>query len=190
MKAQSGSSPDIVKIVAIGRDAKVWLRENIIEKTKTNDGVTETYYEYDEYVFTIPNRPNIEAYVNTNFDALMERERTKAFEALKKEKLAEADAKKKQLRDGGFELNGILFDSDFGARMAYAELGIKFSQDPTYSTLWKASTGQWVTMDATLYQQIASAGEAHISGVFAWLAGVQAAIAAAETVADLLAIEI
>lgn len=190
MKAQSGSQPDAVKIVVQGSNAIVWLRENVTEKTKDNDGTTETYYEYDEYRFTLPNRVNVETYVNDNLPAFLERERTKAFEELKAKMLCEADAKKKTLLDGGFTLNGITFDSDINARMAYAELGMRISQDPTYSTPWKASAGQWVTMNATLYQQIASAGEAHIGGVFAWLAGVQGAIAAATTVEELMEVEI
>jgi len=112
------------------------------------------------------------------------------FNDLKNKLFAQADTKKKALLDGGFTLEGVAYDSDINARMAYAELGMRISQDPTYSTPWKASAGQWVTMNATLYQQIASAGEAHIGGVFAWLAGVQSAINSATSIQELMEIAI
>lgn len=70
--------------------------------------------------------------------------------------------------DGGFIFNGTLFDSDAKARLAYLELALKLGQDQTYSTPWKASRGQWVTMDAALFAALQPAYEAHVQGCFAW----------------------
>ena len=76
---------------------------------------------------------------------------------------------KKQKLNEGFYVNETLFDSDTNARLAYAELRLKISRDPTYTVSWKASEGNWVTMDVALLDQIESAGEEHIANVFAWL---------------------
>lgn len=161
--AQSKDYPTIKRL-----RGKILVPQNITT-FETEDG---TFYSYDELWID-----------DSGHDV-------STLEGCKLVLLGIAGSKKKQLLDGGFELNGTLFDSDINARMAYAELGMKFQASPTYSTQWKASPGVWVTMDATLYAQIASAGEAHISGIFAWLAGVQAQIAAAETVQELMEIEI
>ena len=76
---------------------------------------------------------------------------------------------KKQKLNSGFYIDDILFDSDTNARLAYAELRLKISRDPAYTVPWKASEGNWVTMNAALLDQIESAGEEHIANVFAWL---------------------
>lgn len=72
--------------------------------------------------------------------------------------------------DGGFMHDGVLFDSDAKARLAYLELALKLGQDGAYSTMWKASTGSWVTMDATLFAALQPAYEAHIQACFGWQA--------------------
>jgi hypothetical protein len=86
--------------------------------------------------------------------------------------------------DGGFYHDGVLFDSDTKARLAYLELSLKLSQDATYTTAWKASTGVWVTMDATLFMALQPAYEAHIQACFGWQAAREMEVAAAETVAE------
>lgn len=97
---------------------------------------------------------------------------------------AAVQAAKVAARDGGFEVSGVLFDSDLSARVAYAELAGKLAADADYSTTWKASEGVWVTMDAALYAQAAAAGEAHIAAVFAWQAARDAEIDAAVDAGD------
>ena len=76
---------------------------------------------------------------------------------------------KKERLDAGFMVNGVLFDSDSNARLAYAELAMKFRADPSYTIRWKASSGVWVDMDYELFQAVYAAGEVHISSVFEWL---------------------
>ena len=86
---------------------------------------------------------------------------------------AKADAiqaEKVRARDSGFLVDGVLFDSDQSARISYAELALRLSAEPTFTTPWKASAGAWVTMDAVKYQEVAATGGAHIQAVFAWQA--------------------
>ena len=99
--------------------------------------------------------------------------------ALAQAKLAAINEDKNAALDGGFVHDGVLYDSDAKARLAYLELAVKLGQNPEYSTHWKASTGQWVTMDAALFAVIQPAYEAHIAGCFAWQAAREAEVAAA-----------
>jgi hypothetical protein len=107
---------------------------------------------------------------------------------LKAAKLSAIQAGKNAARDGGFVHEGVLFDSDSGARLAYLELSTKLLQTPAYSTPWKASTGVWVTMDAALFLALQPAYEAHISACFAWQAAREMEVAAAQTAAAVQAI--
>lgn len=91
--------------------------------------------------------------------------------------------------DGGFTYGGILYDSDSKARLAYLELATKLGQDPAYSTPWKASRGQWVTMDAALFADLQPAYEAHIQACFAWQAEREQELAAAYAAGDRAAME-
>lgn len=112
-----------------------------------------------------------------------------AIQMVAEKKLAAIQAGKVAARDRGVEVNGVLFDSDLAARMAYNELAVRFQQNPGFSTDWKASAGQWVTMDAALFTQVMAAGEAHIQACFAWQAAREQEVAAAVAAADLEAIK-
>ena len=83
-----------------------------------------------------------------------------------------------RVRDAGFIVDGIRFDSDQSARTSYLELADMLAADASYSTPWKASARAWVTMNATLYAKIKEAGAAHISTCFAWQAARDAELAA------------
>lgn len=85
---------------------------------------------------------------------------------------------------GGFAHDGVLFDSDTKARLAYLELSLKLGQDATYTTPWKASRGIWVTMDAALFMALQPTYEAHIQACFGWQAAREMEVAAAETVEE------
>jgi hypothetical protein len=93
-------------------------------------------------------------------------------------KLAAIQAEKCWVRDGGFVVDGVLFDSDQSARISYTELALKLSADPTFTTPWKASAGAWVTMDAPKYVEVSTLGGAHIQAVFAWQAARDAEVLA------------
>jgi len=103
----------------------------------------------------------------------------KLLSTLALEKLGAINNGKNTALDGGFTHNGVLFDSDSKARLAYLEFAHKLSTSPLYSTPWKASTGQWVTMDATLFSALQPAYEQHIQACFAWQAAREMEVAAA-----------
>ena len=89
----------------------------------------------------------------------------------------------------GEDARAILFDSDAKARLAYLEFATKLGQDQSYSTPWKASRGQWVTMDAALFADLQPAYEAHIQACFAWQAEREQELAAAYAAGDRAAME-
>ena len=113
---------------------------------------------------------------------------SKKTDELKAVKLQAVQAEKVRARDGGFLVADTLFDSDISARTSYTELGLRLAQNPSFTTQWKASPGQWVTMDAALYAQVMTAGEAHIAAVFAWQAAKEVEIGECQTVEELEAV--
>ncbi|MBU1002803.1 MAG: hypothetical protein KKE73_09795 [Proteobacteria bacterium] len=107
--------------------------------------------------------------------------------AAKAAKLQLIQAEKNRVRDGGFEVDGTLFDSDISARVSYSEFKGKLTTHPGFVVQkWKASSGVWVVMDATLYAQVEAVGEAHQLTVFTWQAERDAEVAAA---GDAIALE-
>lgn len=109
---------------------------------------------------------------------------------IKSEKLKLIQTKKNEMRDAGFIVDDIKFDSDIAARLAYTELGLQLQANPEFTTMWKASDGVWVTMNYALYQQVITAGKAHIESCFAWQAAKEQEIDAATTIEELDAVEI
>lgn len=107
-------------------------------------------------------------------------------------KLEAINEGKNKALDGGFRFTigegegsrEVIFDSDSKARLAYLELAVKLGQDPAYTTPWKASRGQWVTMDAALFADLQPAYEAHIQACFAWQAEREQELAAAYAAGD------
>lgn len=110
------------------------------------------------------------------------------FEELKEQKLQSIQQEKIRVRDGGFDIDGTHYDSDLPARMSYNELAVRLQQNPEYTTPWKASEGQWVTMDAALYASVVTYGEAHMTAVFTWQATKEAEINACTTIEQLEAV--
>jgi hypothetical protein len=107
-----------------------------------------------------------------------------SLEEVKSAKLERINDAKNVALDGGFVHEGVLFDSDSKARLAYLEFAFKLGQSPEYSTAWKASTGQWVAMNAALFTALQSSYEAHIQGCFAWQAAREMEVAAAMALDD------
>lgn len=71
--------------------------------------------------------------------------------------------------DSGFSVDGILFDSDEKARIAYLELAQRLAMDPSYVCRdWKASSGNWVVMDAQMFTKVYAAGTKLMEKCFAW----------------------
>jgi len=121
-------------------------------------------------------------------DQQLDPEYEPTLEEVKAAKLTRINDAKNVALDGGFAHDGVLYDSDSKARLAYLEFALKLGQDPEYSTAWKASTGQWVTMNAALFMARQPAYEAHIKGCFAWQENREKEVAAAQTVAEVEAV--
>ena len=108
-------------------------------------------------------------------------------------KIADIQAEKKRIRDGGVmvEVAGesVLFDTDATARIGYAEYALQLQSDPGMTVAaWKASPGQWVEMTAALYNQVILAGRALMIAAFAWQMQQEALVDAAETIDDIMTV--
>lgn len=125
-------------------------------------------WSYSDGVFTAPEEATLE--------------QAKAI------KLEEIQREKCRVRDAGFEVNGIHFDSDTAARLSYIELSMRIAADNEFTTQWKASGNTWVTMTYALYSQIAAAGENLLSSVFAWQSSKQSDVEAASSIEEVRAI--
>jgi len=112
------------------------------------------------------------------------------LEDIRAEKEAALAAEKRRVKDGGFMVDRVLFDSDAAARTAYLEFNALLAIDPAYSEEWKANGDTWVTLDATLFAKIVEASKQHTSSVFAWLKQQQTALKAAMTVEEIEAVSI
>ena len=99
-------------------------------------------------------------------------------------KLEAINSGKNSALDAGFVHDGVLFDSDYKARLAYLEAATQFQLDPEFSTQWKASTGQWVTMDAALFASLIPVYRAHVQACFAWQGAREQEVAAALALED------
>lgn len=84
------------------------------------------------------------------------------------ELLEQISAKKKIHRDSGFVKNGILWDSDPAAHLAYVSTHATFLVDPNYTTKWRASQGVWVDMNLELFFDVYAAYLTHIEQAFQW----------------------
>lgn len=104
--------------------------------------------------------------------------------------LARIQEEKSRRLSAGFMVGPVLFDSDMSARVAYVEFSLRLADDPSLSVRWKASAGQWVDMGAALFQQVQSAGEAHVRACFAWQEQKSGEVMAAQTVDDVLAVSL
>ena len=71
MKVQGSAYPESIWIRNKELDyINVTLRKNVEEKQIEKENDVETVYEYDEVTIKLVDRPNLEEYVQNNFDAL------------------------------------------------------------------------------------------------------------------------
>lgn len=98
--------------------------------------------------------------------------------------------KKVTKRDGGFLVDGVLFDSDAGANIAYLNFGVLLQQAPSTVQRWKTSGNTWVDMDAALFTKVSAGFATNLRAAFAWQDSMTQALAVApDTYAALKAIE-
>jgi hypothetical protein len=88
--------------------------------------------------------------------------------ATRAELLAQINAEKNRRRDSGFVVDGVLWDSDYAARLAYAEMAARFAAAPDCTVHWKASAGNWVMLDNALFDRVRTAAETHIAAAYEW----------------------
>lgn len=89
------------------------------------------------------------------------------IDGLKDQKRTEMAAKKNAIRDGGFEVNGVLWDSDYNARTAYNELRFQFFANPAYTVEnFKVSEGNWITMTKDAFDVAQTIGTQTIENAF------------------------
>lgn len=112
------------------------------------------------------------------------------LEAERTAKLAAVQAKKCAVRDGGFIVDAVRFDSDDTAQIAYMSLAMELMSNPSYTTSWKASGNLWVTMDAAGFAKVRTGIKAHIEACFAKQAQLDYLIQNAASVEELDAIDI
>lgn len=106
------------------------------------------------------------------------------------QKQAEIQAEKCRVRDGGVMVDGIPWDSDMRAWVAYMGTAMQMAADPTFTVpYWKASTGYRVTMDASTCSAVISACKLITQQTEAWQAGKEAEIQAALSADDRMALE-
>jgi hypothetical protein len=82
MKAERTEQPDVIQTAITGKNAKVWLRENIEQVTKEEG---ETAWQYDEYALEVRDRPNLEQYLTDNFSILIAQAKQTEINAIMKE---------------------------------------------------------------------------------------------------------
>jgi len=93
-----------------------------------------------------------------------------SLDELKVEKEQEMQEEKRKAKLKGIIVDGVLFDTDDSARLAYIELFLKFITNPSYTVSdWKASEGNWVTMDYLTFTKLMSAWEVRLSGLFSFI---------------------
>lgn len=91
-----------------------------------------------------------------------------SFELQKQLLLDQARATKQEKLYGGVFVDGVLFDTDIPARVAYQELAFLFQRNPTETVQWKASDGVWITMTAALFEKLQTAFRQHLENVFSF----------------------
>jgi hypothetical protein len=82
MKAEKTEQPDVIQTAITGKNAKVWLRENIEQVTKEEG---EVAWRYDEYALEVRDRQNLEQYLIDNFDVLVMQAKQAEADALVKD---------------------------------------------------------------------------------------------------------
>lgn len=108
---------------------------------------------------------------------------------MKEKKRAVIQEEKKRVRDSGVVVNDILFDTDGGARMEYNSFALEIMNDPEYTVEnWKASSGEYVTMNGELFQQLKVTGGSLLLNVTSWQKQRDALVDAAQTIEDIEAI--
>ena len=68
LKTQSNIQPQPIVLSTLGKEVTIRMATNIEEKTREEDDGTNIYFEYNEVVFKMPHRDNLQKDIEENFD--------------------------------------------------------------------------------------------------------------------------
>lgn len=89
--------------------------------------------------------------------------------SLKRIELRQAlKTKKIKLREQGVVIDGIKFDTDYNAEIAYLTFINKTKDDPNHTVRWKASKGIWINMNRELCLKVKKCVDEYISNIYRW----------------------
>lgn len=106
------------------------------------------------------------------------------FSKLKEHLIEIVNAARQLKMYAGFLVDGVLFAFDDRARLAYQELALALSTNPSYSTDWR-TVNEWVVMDMALFQKTLTAATVHVQTCFNWQKSKEAELNACMTVSEL-----
>lgn len=76
--------------------------------------------------------------------------------------------RKRHVRNAGVVVDGVLFDTDYNAELAYISFIENTKHNPNYVKRWKASNEKWVDMNRELCLRVKAAVDKHIDDVYKW----------------------
>lgn len=112
-------------------------------------------------------------------------------EEVAQEVLSKLAEEKRKIKSEGITVEGILFDTDEYARLAYMELMFKFIMNPLYVVAdWKASEGVWISMDKSMFDKLMTEWELKMTSLFTFVKTKEAEIKSKSTVETLKGVDV
>lgn len=111
-------------------------------------------------------------------------------EPVRRDKLADLAHKRWQVETGGITASGVAIQTDRASQSMVTSAALAAQLGPEMKIRWKTASGDFVALDAAQIVGIATLVRLHVQNCFGHEADLTALIAAAETVADLDAIDI
>ena len=111
------------------------------------------------------------------------------LDELKTQKKAEIAAARYAAETDGCTVDGVTIATDRGSQALLTAAVMTARLDPEFKTRWKCADGRFVTLDATQLRAIGDAVTAHVEACFSREAELCELIDAAQTKADLDAIQ-
>ena len=103
----------------------------------------------------------------------------------KANKILDIQEKKKELRDAGIFIDGVLYDTDQSAQVMYTQFLLALTTDPTYKIEeWKASGESFVVMDLAKILQIKDMWSTFCTSLHAVQSQKNAEVAALSTIEE------
>ncbi len=98
---------------------------------------------------------------------------------------------KRDVKQQGVLVDGILFDTDDAARLSYIEFMLKLLQNPFYSVKdWRASGDTWVEMNGVLFNKIIAAWELRQKSLYTFLKEKEEELKSKKNIEELLSVSL